>query len=109
MVKHGWDPLITWNLHFQEFPNPPPLDVLAKFNRLLRRGNKQWAVGPLHPIATINDEQNIINHHECSKLSQGKEVRMRMKELSERVRQIMMCGRDLSMEMDSFISHITRC
>ncbi|MCD7468819.1 hypothetical protein HAX54_007317 [Datura stramonium] len=46
----------------------PYLDVLAKFNRLLRRGNKQWAVGPLYPVATINDDdQNNINRHECLK------------------------------------------
>ncbi|MCD7472668.1 hypothetical protein HAX54_013969 [Datura stramonium] len=44
----------------------PYLNVLAKFDRLLRRGN-QWAIGPFIP--TIKDGSSINNncHHECLK------------------------------------------
>ncbi|XP_015168310.1 zeatin O-xylosyltransferase-like [Solanum tuberosum] len=45
----------------------PYIDVLARFNRLLRRSPKQWDIGPLLPIATINDDQNNINRHGCLK------------------------------------------
>ncbi|KAM3398911.1 zeatin O-xylosyltransferase [Capsicum galapagoense] len=48
----------------------PYLNALARYNKLLRRGSKQWAIGPLHPIATMikdDDPSNIINRHECLK------------------------------------------
>lgn len=50
----------------------PYLDVLARFNRLLGRGSKQWAIGPLHPIASSatnddDDQNNMMNCHECLK------------------------------------------
>ncbi|XP_055835302.1 zeatin O-xylosyltransferase-like [Solanum dulcamara] len=48
----------------------PYLDVLARFDRLLGRGTKQWAIDPLLPIVTINnddDQNNMIHRHECLK------------------------------------------
>ncbi|XP_055835304.1 zeatin O-xylosyltransferase-like [Solanum dulcamara] len=48
----------------------PYLDVLARFDRLLGRGTKQWVISPLLPIATINDDDdqnNMIHRHECLK------------------------------------------
>ncbi|XP_059310381.1 zeatin O-xylosyltransferase-like [Lycium ferocissimum] len=52
----------------------PYLNVLSKFNKLLRKG-KQWAIGPLHPIAPLpsalplkeDDDQNINRRHKCLK------------------------------------------
>lgn len=49
----------------------PYLDALARFNWLLRNGPKQWAIGPLHPIASTiindDDQNNMINRHKCLK------------------------------------------
>ncbi|KAM3303100.1 zeatin O-xylosyltransferase-like [Capsicum chacoense] len=41
------------------------LNALARFHRLLKRGGKEWAIGPLHPIATIDNDQNNVSRHKC--------------------------------------------
>ncbi|XP_055835300.1 zeatin O-xylosyltransferase-like [Solanum dulcamara] len=71
IMQHVHNNFCSGNLYYtcKEIEGPY-LDVLARFDRLLGRGTKQWAIGPSLPIATINDDDdqnNMIHRHECLK------------------------------------------
>ncbi|XP_055835306.1 zeatin O-xylosyltransferase-like [Solanum dulcamara] len=71
IMQHVHNNFCSGNLYYtcKEIEGPY-LDVHARFDRLLGRGTKQWAIGPLLPITTINDvddQKNMIHRHEYLK------------------------------------------
>ncbi|GMY21372.1 zeatin o-glucosyltransferase [Fagus crenata] len=78
------------------------MDLMEK----LEDDKKHWAIGTFNPLVTSSTVENAVKTLMASK--EGDEIRKRVVDMGEAIRRAMNEGGVSRMELDSFITHITR-